>query len=260
MEDSLNKQLKDSKRAKSIGFKRVLVKLLKIAIITFAIGWFLGYYAPPCVMSKLIYQMTGVDIDNTNNRVAVDAKPVIFVYGNEGQEVTVSVTPSENSKFTCTYPKIGENNSWTVRCEDDNMLSLDGYTQKFNYLYWEGMSEKPYTIESGFCVKGEDTGKFLNNALHTLGLNDREANEFIVYWLPILESNTYNLISFDTSEYENNYELKTEPVADNTLRVYMTFKGLDAPVEIEAQNLEEICGNFQREGLTIVEWGGSEID
>lgn len=186
-------------------------------------------------------------------------KPVIYVYGKEGQEVKVSLEVSDDSKLTCTYPEIDTDNSWTVTCEDNNMLSLEDYSQKFNYLYWEGLSESEYTIDEGFCVKGEDSGEFLNNALHKLGLNDREANEFIVYWLPKLESNAYNLISFDISEYEKDYQLKTEPVADNTLRVFMTFKGLEAPVEIKEQNLNEIRGDFEREGLTVVEWGGSEL-
>ena len=39
-----------------------------------------------------------------------------------------------------------------------------------------------------------------------LGLNDREAEEFIVYWLPKLEENKYNLIRFETAEEINPEE------------------------------------------------------
>lgn len=39
----------------------------------------------------------------------------------------------------------------------------------------------------------------------------------------------------------------------------MTFKGLDSYVEIEPQDINELNNNFSREGLHIVEWGGSEV-
>ena len=44
-------------------------------------------------------------------------------------------------------------------------------------------------MTEGFCVKGEDTAAFLEDALSKLGLNRKEANEFIVYWLPLMEQN-----------------------------------------------------------------------
>lgn len=38
------------------------------------------------------------------------------------------------------------------------------------------------------------------------------------------------------------------------LRVFMAWQPLDEPVEIEPQVLE----SFEREGFTVVEWGGAE--
>lgn len=261
MEDKLEKSLEESEKVVEEKPKKSKIKIFPVVCIVLGLlfGILIGYFLPPCAAKEYLYQMTGIDLIGSSQRDVV-RKPVIYVYGDEGQEVTVSVIPSEGNKLICTYPKISTDNSWTVKCEDENMLSIDGYTQQFNYLYWEGMNGEPYSIESGFCVKGEDSGKFLNESLHTLGLDYREANEFIVYWLPILESNEYNLISFDNSEYQKDYELKTEPIADNVLRVYMTFKGLDEPVDVESQDLTEIRGDFERDGLTIVEWGGSELN
>ena len=51
-------------------------------------------------------------------------------------------------------------------------------------------------MSAGFVVKGEDTAAFLQEKLAYLGLTPREYNECIVYWLPRLEGNPYNLISF----------------------------------------------------------------
>ena len=42
---------------------------------------------------------------------------------------------------------------------------------------------------------------------------------------------------------------------DTVLRVYMAWKALDVPVEIESQELV----SPERVGFTVVEWGGSEV-
>ena len=37
-----------------------------------------------------------------------------------------------------------------------------------------------------------------------LGLNREEANEFIIYWLPQMQDNAYNLISFQQDVYTDS--------------------------------------------------------
>lgn len=79
-------------------------------------------------------------------------------------------------------------------------------------------------MSKGFCVKGKDTAAFLEGALEQLGLTRREANEFIVYWLPHMEQNPYNIISFQTDAYTNAAELKVSPEPDTLIRVFMAWK------------------------------------
>lgn len=45
-------------------------------------------------------------------------------------------------------------------------------------------------------VEGEKTAAFLERVLSEMGLVPREYNEFIVYWLPKMQNNAYNLITF----------------------------------------------------------------
>ena len=93
-------------------------------------------------------------------------------------------------------------------------------------------------------------------ALVAQGLSAREANEFIIYWLPRMQHNAYNLISFQTDAYTESAALEINPAPDSLLRVFMAFMPLDAPVEIEPQELVP----FEREGFCVVEWGGAEIE
>ena len=110
-------------------------------------------------------------------------------------------------------------------------------------------------MSKGFCVKGEDTAKFLETALSDLGLNRREANEFIVYWLPLMEQNTYNIISFQTDVYTNSAELTVNPNPDTLIRVFMAWQASDRLVDLPEQELTAP----ERTGFTVVEWGGTQI-
>ena len=130
---------------------------------------------------------------------------------------------------------------------DGTLTDVEGQT--YNYLYWEGEAEMAYDFSEGFCVKGEDTAEFLEAALEQLGLSRREANEFIVYWLPLMEQNPYNVISFQTDTYEEAAQLTVTPEPDTVIRVFMAWYGTDHPVELPAQELTAPS----RQGFTLVE-------
>jgi len=177
-------------------------------------------------------------------------KPVIYLYPTEETEVTVKL--KLDGELTCTYPAY--NNGWTVTAHPDGTLT-DANGREYYCLYWEGETHAQYDFSRGFCVKGEDTAAFLENVLAKIGLTEREANEFVIYWLPQMEQNPYNLIAFQADAYTDSAELNITPAPDSLLRVFMTWKPLDTAVDIEPQ---EFAG-FERSGFTVVEWGGVKV-
>lgn len=178
------------------------------------------------------------------------AKPVIYLYPEEELEVTVRL--DYNGTLTSTYPAYGD--GWTVTARPDGTLT-DENGREYYCLFWEGVTGTVYDFSTGFCVAGEDTAAFLEDALAQLGLTDQEADEFIIYWLPQMEGNAYNLISFQGKAYTDSAVLTIDPAPDSVLRVFMAWKGLDAPVEAEPQQFDA----FDRAGFTVVEWGGAEV-
>ena len=124
-------------------------------------------------------------------------------------------------------------------------------------MYYENENTYRYKIEDeGFVIKGEDSAKFLEEKLELLGLNYKEAEEFIVYWLPKLESNKYNYIRFASDEeIERNMPLEVSGNPDSVIRVVMTYKGLKRPIEVKEQEII----TPERNGFVVVEWGGTEI-
>ena len=177
-------------------------------------------------------------------------KPVIYLYPEEETDVTVDV--DFGGELVCTYPK--SDGTWSVTAKPDGTLS-DANGTEYNYIFWEGEAEFEFDFSKGFCVKGEDTAKFLETALAELGLTRREANEFIVYWLPLMEGNEYNVISFQGENYDEFAKLNIEPAPDTVIRVYMAWYGAEEEISIEPQNLTAP----ERDGFTVIEWGGTEI-
>ncbi len=176
-------------------------------------------------------------------------KPVIYLYPEEEMEVSVKLTV--DGKLTCTYPAYGD--GWQVTASPDGTLrDADGKT--YYCLYWEGVSYTEWDWSRGFCVRGEDSAAFLEDALARLGLTPREANEFIIYWLPRMEKNPYNIIAFQTDVYTDAAVLDIDPAPDTLIRVFMTFRASDTYVEMEPQVLTAP----EREGFVAVEWGGAE--
>ncbi len=178
-------------------------------------------------------------------------KPVIYLYPEEETAVTVRLDYA--GELTAVYPAYRD--GWTVTATPDGTLTDPQTGREYYCLFWEGISDGDYDFSTGFVVSGEETAAFLEDALARLGLTDREANEFLIYWLPRMEGHPYNLISFQQERYTDQARLIVEPTPDTVLRVFMAFKGLDAPVEIDPQVLTPV----ERTGFTVVEWGGCEV-
>ena len=219
-----------------------------------------------CVGDQVACTYENTYYDSKNSRMEVDFlnveasdwqpdpnacyKPVIYLYPEVETEVSVKL--NLDGKLTCTYPAY--NTGWKVTAAPDGTLT-DAKGQTYNYLYWEGETNAQWDMTEGFCIKGEDTAAFLEDALEKLGLNRKEANEFIVYWLPLMEQNPYNIISFQTDTYTDASELQIDPAPDTVIRVFMTFEASDYMIRILPQKLTAP----ERTGFTVVEWGGTEV-
>ena len=189
------------------------------------------------------------DCDNDDD--TEDKKPVIYLYPETTTEVNVKLDYA--GKLTCTYPKY--QNGWNVIARPDGTLKDVKTGKEYSYLFWEGESKIKYDLSKGYVVKGKDTAEFLQEKLAQIGLLPKEYNEFIVYWLPEMEDNPYNLITFQNEVYTNSAVLTVNPKPDSVLRVFMAYKALKKSIEIEEPQITP----FERKGFAAVEWGGTEV-
>ena len=179
-------------------------------------------------------------------------KPVIYLYPEETIDISVQLN-LKNSEFTAIYPKFNEKNTWNVRAKPNGDILLNGRT--YPYLFWEAESYNPQETNEGFIVTEDNAVQFLEEKLEILGLNEKEKADFITFWLPKLLKNNISLCSFQAKKFFDNFELNVTPKPDSMIRIFLTIKKLDTPINVKEQKLVSV----ERKGFTVIEWGGSNI-
>lgn len=197
---------------------------------------------------KIYYKVKQTHCDSD-----VAYKPILYIYPKQEMDLTIKLGYS--NLLTHTYPKY--KNEWRVHVSENG--NIYDYKTKRNYyaLYWEALDSSKNNMEEGFVVKGKDTVSFLEEKLEYLGLNEKERNEFIIYWIDKLENNKYNYIRFRTTKEVNEYmPLSFSEEPDSLIRIIMDFKPLNKKIKVKEQKLV----SNERKGFTVVEWGGRKLN
>lgn len=259
LDEVRRRKRKEENKSKKRSTKLIILITLGL-IATTILSFILLIKASPNfarIVEDKIFCLTGISVDvdfdgMTSTDWTTTDKPVIYLYPEEDTDVTVKLDITGD--LTYTYPEYKD--SWNVIAKPDGTLINKEDNQEYSYLFWEANSNNKYDLSKGFVVKGEDTAKFLQKTLAKLGLTPREYNEFIVYWLPQMRDNKYNLITFQNKDYTDTAKLDIQPEPDSILRVFMAYKPLDNYISIEEPELK----TFERKGFTVVEWGGTELN
>lgn len=200
----------------------------------------LEYYYIPKTKEKGIIETLGV---------GGYAKPVLYLYPKE-DNTYVTINFEKEELLTTTYPKY--NNGWNVVANKNGDLK-DNNGKYYYGLYWEETGYNKVDFKTGFYVTKNNAIDFLEEKLSIIGLNDKEKNEFIMYWLPILEKNKKNLVYFELTKERDSYnKININPKPDSLLRIAIHVKKVNKKINVKKQDLS----TFERNGFTVVEWGG----
>jgi len=177
-------------------------------------------------------------------------KPVIYLYPTTTTNVTVKlpkfihVTVSDPA-----YPV----NGWSVIASSSGMLISKDDGKIYDSLYWEGTGVSYKAPKTGFVIKGSDAASFLQTTLPKYGLNPKETFDFMEFWVPKLQAVPYAQVSFLTDVWSKAAPLSVSPRPQTSIRIFMDWKPLSAPISITAPNIVTPVRN----GFTLVEWGGT---
>jgi hypothetical protein len=187
-------------------------------------------------------------------------KPVIYLYSEKPTDIELSI--DFKGDLTFMYPRY--DNGWRVNVSKKGMVNTAD--QKiYPYFFWEGISSElgfmttPTGME-GYFIQTDSTISFLEYTLTRLGLNQTEMTDFITFWGPQIEKHQYATIQFLVDEvYTNEIAgINVNPAPDAMLRIYLLFEGSEIELKQNFLNTP-LLNPFVRKGLTLVEWGGSEI-
>src|SRR3989344_611981 len=181
--------------------------------------------------------------------VAECAKPVIYLYPEHEQHVTVHLEPKGG--FTYSEPRY--TNGWNVNAFPDGRLVDSETGKEYPYLFWEGRGGYYEIPKKGFVVERGGVEQLLREKLAIIGLNDTEIRDFVEYWGPEMQKAPYYFVTFMGNQTMDTLApLALNPKPDTVIRVLMDFVPLDQPIDVERLVLRTIT----RKGFTVVEWGG----
>lgn len=192
-------------------------------------------------------------VELTNTSVLSPAecgKPVIYLYPEEKTDVLVEVEPQGG--FTKVEPAY--NDGWRVTASPNGSLVNKDDGKTYPYLFWEGRGGLYEAPEKYWVMKQGEVEKALPKILWQIGLNAQEIHDFMEFWAPRMKDAAYYKIGFHGNAMMDELApLRVTPAQDSTLRILMDYEGLDAPIPA---NPPVIKHRFERNGFTVVEWGG----
>ncbi|MBO4600754.1 MAG: hypothetical protein J5634_00760 [Bacilli bacterium] len=188
-----------------------------------------------------------------NNGVLVSdstsLKPVLYLYPKK--ETKVTVTFENPDKLIFTYPNYKD--KWKLTAKPKGDL-VDTDKNSYYALYWEENLNNNVDFKKGYYVTSKEAKQFLEDKLKYIGLNDKERNEFIISWLPVLIKNEKSIVYFELTEERNvDNKINISPKPDSILRVSMHVKKVDGkPDNFEQQKVS----HFNRKGFSVIECSG----
>ena len=107
--------------------------------------------------------------------------------------------------------------------------------------------------EEGWVVAYSDLEGWFEETLPQLGLNEKEAAQFIEYWMEELPEVPYYEMRLLTDEYlAQNMQLHVVPEPDTVIRLMVHF----TPTNQKTNLIEPKITTPVREGFVVSEWGG----
>lgn len=206
--------------------------------------WDYVYWSANGMYHKFTWQTAGDPARGTAATEPVELYDLKSVTESAYFYLDGTVTVNIDTAPAFAYP--ASHDGWKLECHGDGSFTTENGAL-CHRLYWESDVNWSVPMEEGFCVPGADTAEFLTDALKKLGLNSLEINDFLITWLPRMEGNAYNLITFHTEQVAD-----ISPAPDTLIRVLMVFRPLEESMDIAPQTLTLT----QRTGSTAVLLGG----
>ncbi len=177
-------------------------------------------------------------------------KPVVYLYPEQTQDVSVEITPKGG--FTKTIPApVG--NTWKVQASPNSELYYYEDGQTYPYIFWESKSNEGVVPKEGFVMAKNDVPAKMDALLNNARLTDQEKKDFMEFWQPYLQASPYVFVTFVAqSEIDQVAPMRITPSPDYILRLFMYYEPLEKPMTVTPLPMQV----SPRHGFSVIEWGG----
>lgn len=178
-------------------------------------------------------------------------KPNIYLYSEIPIDVSVSFAKQEYLTESIPEYSLG----WDTKVYGDGRLICQGGT--YNFLFYESLASKALVeTKCGWVINGKTREEQLREILQLYKFNEKEIEDFMEFWMGMLESDVdYVMYPQDTETVDRQMPVTIMPSPDKITRIWFAFEVYDEQ-KIKEPEIEPI----EREGFTVVEWGGFFFD
>ncbi|HOT89399.1 MAG TPA: hypothetical protein PKZ43_00290 [Bacteroidales bacterium] len=198
-----------------------------------------------CFIIAMPFQGCDPDDDKCNNDSNV-YKPNIYIYPNEQIQLTVKLDFPKGGRILTSIPEYGT--GWDVLVDTNGIIN-----NTYSYLFYESTQPDVWQKKDGWIIKKEELESFFRKNMADYGFKGREIEDFIDYWIPLLDDYSYYSIFPQTKNIINEViQLNISKQPDNLLRLFYLIKGHN---QLLYKLNEPTIEHFQREGYFVTEWG-----
>ncbi len=183
-------------------------------------------------------------------------KPVLYFYPEETTDIAVEVIPK--GEFTFTYPNIAS--GWNFTCTPHG--ALQNGEESYRYLFWESQQAVPTSLlepQKGIVVAGKEAVAYLEAQMTQFGMTSAEQADFLTYWGPQMQTKTNVYIYLLFNEVCDAFaSLEISPEPSEIARFYVLWS--EVPEHYNPTLEPQEVPRMQRNGFTVLEWGGAEVE
>lgn len=169
--------------------------------------------------------------------------PNIYLYPETTIIADVNLSFPSGGEVTESSPPYG--NGWTVTVSPEGIID-----NEYDYLFYEASLPSNLSTDYGWLLTTDNLENEFRVLLTNLGFKGREIDDFVDYWVPILDNAPYYGIY--PQDINSLIELTINPAPVNTLRELFLVRALYNEIDIPAPPDN---GTFSRGGYVVIEWG-----
>ena len=173
-------------------------------------------------------------------------KPNIYIYPTQSIKLDVYLSFPMGGSVVQSIPQY--ENGWSVSLDTSGLID-----NEYHYLFYECQVPNLFQKEKGWIIKKENLEAFFRENLTQTGFIEPEIEDFIEYWIPILNySSEYILYPQYSKDILPLIELTLSKQPKCMLRYfYLIEENLKGISTLESPTIPD----FNRNGFTVAEWG-----